>query len=102
MLQLPPLPHPQPPTLRSPRRERSNPVTGTEGCYEHPPEPFEPPTSTAKIKMSVSTTSSTLKPAPCNVRRRCRDHWKRQAELKNRARTSLIADPTILERRPLC
>src|SRR5580704_9410595 len=29
------------PTLRRPRREPSSPVTGTEGCYEHPPEPFE-------------------------------------------------------------
>jgi hypothetical protein len=91
-LPLPPLPPrsppPQcPPKRKRPRRQPSNSVTGTGGVRAPPGNHCKTTHPNRKIEMSVSTSSSTPNPPRCkDVRRRCRDHWKRQAELKNRAR----------------
>src|ERR1700680_1138114 len=74
------------------------------GVFEHPRNHCKTTPPNRKIEMSVSTAaSSTPNPARCkDARRRCRDHWKRQAELKNRARNVALANPGIPERRTLC
>jgi len=58
--------------------------TGTGGAENTPGTIAKSPTPTGKSEMSVSTAaSSTPNPARCkDARRRCRNHWKRQAEVR--------------------